>query len=123
MVSAVAPQSPTFWGSPSFFGLGTRQGPIEQFLQQLPSAPIGQGFMFAARSKTVSIPSLLVRSIISCVALHTVNGCWSLLSFTAFSLGAGFFAPVFLVPFGFSAITNTPLLYKIYQKQLFKQLN
>jgi hypothetical protein len=58
----VAPQSPIRLAfsvavSPFFFGAGTRQGPIAQFLQQLPSAPIGQGFMASARSKIVSHPS------------------------------------------------------------------
>ena len=41
-VSRVAPQTPT---CPS---LTRRQGPMQQFLQQAPSAPIGQGFMFGA---------------------------------------------------------------------------
>src|SRR3989304_7499092 len=60
IVSAVAPQSPMRFamGRPSFFlGAGTRQGPIEQFLQQLPSAPMGHGFMASARSNIVSQPS------------------------------------------------------------------
>jgi hypothetical protein len=56
MVSCVAPHKPTFAGSPSFFAETTRQGPMAQFLQHIPAAPIGQGRMSAARSKTVSIP-------------------------------------------------------------------
>jgi hypothetical protein len=62
IVSAVAPQRPIRFAfsvavSPFFFGAGTRHGPIAQFLQQLPSAPMGQGFMVSARSKIVSHPS------------------------------------------------------------------
>jgi hypothetical protein len=60
MVSAVAPQTPrrlAFSAAVSafFLGAGTRQGPMLQFLQQLPSAPIGQGFISSARSKAVLI--------------------------------------------------------------------
>jgi hypothetical protein len=67
MVSAVAPQIPrrlVFSASVSafFLGAGTRQGPMEQFLQQLPSAPMGQGFISSARSKTVLTPSALAFS-------------------------------------------------------------
>jgi hypothetical protein len=60
MVSAVAPQTPRRFAfsaavSAFFLGAGTRQGPMLQFLQQLPSAPIGQGFISSARSKAVLI--------------------------------------------------------------------
>src|SRR4030042_1267624 len=73
MVSAVAPQSPVRLAlsvgvSPFFLGAGTRHGPIAQFLQQLPSAPIGQGFMESARSKMVSHPSAWAFLIILIVA-------------------------------------------------------
>jgi hypothetical protein len=62
IVSAVAPQRPvrlvfSAAVSPFFLGAGTRHGPIAQFLQQLPSDPMGQGFMVSARSKIVSHPS------------------------------------------------------------------
>jgi hypothetical protein len=43
---------------------------MAQFLQQVPWAPILHGFMVAARSKTVSIPSSWARTIISWVAGH-----------------------------------------------------
>jgi len=50
-VSLVAPQMPRSC-------LPTRrQGPIEQFLQQAPSCPMGQGFIASAREKAVEIPS------------------------------------------------------------------
>jgi hypothetical protein len=71
MVSADAPHNPTFAGSPSFLEGGTRQGPMAQFLQQLPSAPMGQGFIDSARSYTVDIFSSSARRIIFCVASQT----------------------------------------------------
>ncbi|HEX9156810.1 MAG TPA: hypothetical protein VF827_02255 [Syntrophales bacterium] len=73
IVSAVAPHTPrllAFSASVSafFFGAGTRQGPMAQFLQQLPSAPIGQGFMSCARSKAVLTLSAFAFSSIFSVA-------------------------------------------------------
>jgi hypothetical protein len=73
MVSAVAPQTPrrlAFSASVSafFFGAGTRQGPMLQFLQQLPSDPIGQGFISSARSKAVLTFSAAAFSIIFTLA-------------------------------------------------------
>jgi hypothetical protein len=50
-------------------GNGRRHGPIAQFLQQIPCIPMAQGFIVTARSKTVSIPSLWARRIISWVAI------------------------------------------------------
>jgi hypothetical protein len=41
---------------------------MAQLLQQLPSAPMGQGFIAAARSKAMLTPSLAALSIISIVA-------------------------------------------------------
>jgi hypothetical protein len=73
IVSAVAPHSPTLAGSSSDRGAVTLHGPIAQFLQHMPSAPMGQGFMAAARSKTVEMPSLRARSISFCEALHAVH--------------------------------------------------
>jgi hypothetical protein len=73
MVSAVAPHTPlllAFSASVSafFLGAGTRHGPMAQFLQQLPSAPIGQGFISSARSKAVLTLSALAFSNIFNVA-------------------------------------------------------
>ncbi len=73
MVSAVAPHSPMrpLASSPGFLGLGIRQGPWEQILQQDPSAPMGQGFIFSARSKMVSTPAAWAFCNISTVAGST----------------------------------------------------
>ena len=91
MVSAVAPQTPFLFCLSSRvsslpLGKGTRQGPIAQLLQQLPSAPMGQGFIAAARLKAVLTPSLEAFSSILIVAL-------SILFFTSFS--AIFVSPLF----------------------------
>jgi hypothetical protein len=43
---------------------------MAQILQHVPWSPILHGFMVAARSKTVSIPSSWARTIISWVAGH-----------------------------------------------------
>jgi hypothetical protein len=45
---------------------------MAQFLQQLPSAPMGQGFISSARSKTVLTLSALALANISRVALSTL---------------------------------------------------
>jgi hypothetical protein len=59
---------------------------MEQCLQQAESAPMGQAFMFAARSKAVSTPSRRAFSSIWAVASHMVKsltfGCLA----AAFSL-------------------------------------
>jgi hypothetical protein len=69
MVSMVAPQTPTLlYGS---FEL-KRQGPIEQFLQQAESAPIGHGFISLARWNAVSTPSLSAFANIKAVESHIV---------------------------------------------------
>ena len=47
---------------------GTRQGPIAQTLQQLPTSPMGQGFIAAARSNDRLTPSHAAFSIICRVA-------------------------------------------------------
>jgi hypothetical protein len=77
MVSAVAPQTPARLAfsaavSPFFLGAGTRQGPMAQFLQQLPSAPMGQGFITSARSKAVLTLSAFAFSSIFRVAGSTL---------------------------------------------------
>jgi hypothetical protein len=77
MVSAVAPQTPLLLAfsppvSAFFLGAGTLQGPMAQFLQQLPSTPMGQGFISSARSKTVLTLSALALANISSVALSTL---------------------------------------------------
>jgi hypothetical protein len=77
IVSAVAPQTPLlfcFSSGVSFFALGkgTRHGPIAQFLQQLPSKPMGQGFIAPALSKAVLTSSLAAFSIILTLALSTL---------------------------------------------------
>jgi hypothetical protein len=109
IVSAVAPQRPTFWGSPSFLEGGTRQGPIAQFLQQLPSAPMGQGFMDSARSYTVDISSSRARSIIFCVASHTVSFFWT----------ESFFGLLALLSFfGFVTFFSLLVLLTIYRTSL-----
>jgi hypothetical protein len=119
MVSAVAPHSPTFAGSPSFFEGGTRHGPIEQFLQQLPSAPMGQGFMVSARSNTVEMLCLRAWSMIVCDASQTVKTFSCFISFTSFISFASF-----LVTF-FSAIMSTSngkfLISKFETNQNFKK--
>jgi hypothetical protein len=69
IVSAVAPHKPAFLTAPVVFGSGTRHGPMPQFLQQSPAAPIGQGLSSAALLKTVLTESLLAFSYISCDAL------------------------------------------------------
>jgi hypothetical protein len=77
MVSAVAPQTPVLLAfsasvSPFFLEAGTRQGPMAQFLQQLPSAPMGHGFIASARSKTVLTWSAFAFSSIFSVAGSTL---------------------------------------------------
>jgi hypothetical protein len=77
MVSAVAPQTPrrlAFSASVSafFLGAGTRHGPMLQFLQQLPSEPMGHGFISSARSKAVLTFSAAAFSIIFTVAGSTL---------------------------------------------------
>jgi hypothetical protein len=74
MVSAVAPQIPLlfcFSSGVSVFplGSGTRHGPMLQCLQQLPTIPIGQGFIVSTLSKAVLTPSLAAFLIILIVAL------------------------------------------------------
>jgi hypothetical protein len=71
MVLAVAPQRPLRVSLPSMppLGRGRRQGPMAQFLQQMPCMPMAQGFIWAARSKTVSMPSFWARAIISWVPM------------------------------------------------------
>ncbi len=63
MVSTSAPQTP-FVG-PSSSKTSTRQGPIEQLLQQTPSWPKPHcGCCFSSLSQAVSIPSFMAFSII-----------------------------------------------------------
>ncbi len=105
IVSAVAPQIPflvSFLPSSFFFGAGTRQGPIPQFLQQLPSAPMGHGFMVSARSKTVETPSEAAFSIICCVASQIV--------FFPFVPSFFFFSPVFFTSVSFAMTSSLPLV-------------
>jgi len=61
---------------------------MEQFLQQVPCAPIAQGDMVMARSKIVSTPSAWAFSIIFTVAestLHSEGIAVFLGFFTSFS--------------------------------------
>ena len=51
--SAVAPQMPRFSGSPSFLGGVSLHGPIEQFLQQMPLAPMVHSFSVSVRLNAV----------------------------------------------------------------------
>jgi hypothetical protein len=78
IVSAVAPQTPVLFSALPRL-VGTRHGPMAQFLQQLPSAPMGHGFIFSARSKAVEIFSSAALASISSEA-------WSML-FAFFSSG------------------------------------
>ena len=70
MVSAVAPQTPlrlrfsSGVSGPLPLGNGTRHGPIEQTLQQLPTSPMGQGLIANARSNDRFTPSHDAFSII-----------------------------------------------------------
>jgi hypothetical protein len=73
MVSAVAPHKPRLFILSSGvstlpLAIGTRQGPIAQLLQQLPSDPMGHGAIFSALSNTVFTWSFAAFSIISSVA-------------------------------------------------------
>ncbi len=82
IVSGVAPQTPTLLllsSRVSSLPLGamTRQGPIAQMLQQLPSPPMGQGFMLSARSNTTRAPSWAAFSSISSVAGSTLFNSFS----------------------------------------------
>src|SRR4030042_1349069 len=84
--SAVAPQTPRlFFLSSGVSSLplasGTRQGPMPQFLQQLPTAPMGQGFITSALSKARLTLSAQALSRSSSVAL-------SILFFFVFSTSA-----------------------------------
>jgi hypothetical protein len=86
IVSAVAPQTPFRFifssGVSSLpLGKGTRHGPIPQLLQQLPTDPMGHGFIASALSKAVLALSLAAFSIISRAA-----GSILLLSFSAILL-------------------------------------
>jgi hypothetical protein len=63
-VESVAPQTPL--ASSSAFLPTSLQGPIWQTRQHAPVSPIGQGFIFAARSKQVSILFSSPHSIICC---------------------------------------------------------
>jgi hypothetical protein len=53
-------------------GNGTRQGPIPQFLQQLPTEPMGQGFICSALSKARLTWSAQALSINSRLAVSTL---------------------------------------------------
>jgi hypothetical protein len=66
----VAPHTPSLaYGSLEF----KRQGPIAQCLQQADLAPIGHGFIPAARSKAVSTPSACAFLSICAVDLQRVQ--------------------------------------------------
>jgi len=50
----------------------SRQGPWEQFLQQVPDTPMGHGFIVSALSKIVSTPSRRALAIICWLAGSTL---------------------------------------------------
>jgi len=62
---------------------------MPQFLQQLPSAPMGQGFMVWALSKTVEIPLLRATSSIFWVASQQLTNFSSFLFFAILFTSVG----------------------------------